>query len=260
TVNTGGSTIRGLVIQAFGIGIHLGGNNNVIAGNYLGTDVTGTQAVGNGIGVQVWTSNNVVGGTTAADRNLISGNSLEGISVFASGGGPALAPTASADPSGNRVQGNYIGTDLSGTHALGNGIGVLVANGRNFVTSDNLIGGVEDGAGNLISGNDTGISIGSSSNVVQGNTIGIDVTGTHALGNRSYGIMVRGVDNLIGGASAAARNLISGNDIAGIDLRFGTNPMQGNWIGTDRSGTVALGNGTGILVEGSGITVGGIQP
>src|SRR5947209_2840905 len=69
TITAGSTTVRGLVIQAFDIGILLsGGGNNTIAGNYLGTDVTGTQAVGNGSGVDIRGSNNVVGGTTAADR------------------------------------------------------------------------------------------------------------------------------------------------------------------------------------------------
>jgi hypothetical protein len=106
-----GSTIRGLVINrspGVAIRILLGSSNNVIAGNFLGTDLTGTVASGNAVCVFIQTSNNRAGGTTAADRNIISGNTVDGIQINGVGA------------TDNLLQGNYIGLDVTGTAALGN--------------------------------------------------------------------------------------------------------------------------------------------
>jgi hypothetical protein len=108
----GNSTVRGLVINHFGdVGIHIeDGGNNVIEGNYIGTDVTGTVALGNfDDGIRILDApNNRIGGTTPAARNIISGNGDMGIEIQIPGS------------VGNTIQGNYIGTDATGTAALGN--------------------------------------------------------------------------------------------------------------------------------------------
>ena len=115
----------------------------MVQGNYIGVDATGASALGNGAnGVFITTSasTNTVGGTTAEARNLISGNTTSGIHVLGIG------------VTGNIMRGNYIGTDVTGTVALGNGLhGVRIAAGA----SDNVVGGFGVGEGNLISGNAT---------------------------------------------------------------------------------------------------------
>src|SRR5207248_9776641 len=79
-------------------------------------------------------------------------------------------------------------------------------------------------------------------NVVQGNLIGTDVTGTLALGNTGVGVSSGGSNDLIGGTTVDARNIISANN-RGIDLGLGSNhTVQGNFIGTDVTGTIALSN------------------
>lgn len=114
----------------------MGGNR--IEGNYIGTDASGTQDLGNRNGVQINSAvDNVVGGTSSGARNLISGNG-DGVEVFGS------------RASGNRIEGNYVGTDANGTTALGNGVdGVIIDSAPN-----NVVGGTAAGARNVISGND----------------------------------------------------------------------------------------------------------
>jgi hypothetical protein len=234
------SVVRGLVVNRFGFGagVLLAGSGDRIEGCYLGTDVTGTLALGNKEGVLIEDgSGNLIGGTGAGAGNLISGNSFSGVEVL--------------DSNNNRVQGNTIGTDVTGTVALGHQVdGVFIIGG-----SGNLIGGT--GAGNLISGNNVGrgVDISGDNNPVQGNTIGTDVTGAHALGN-GVGVSISGTGNLIGGPDAGAGNLISGNT-TGVQMGGSNSQVEGNFIGTDVTGTQALGNGTGVEIGGSGDLIGG---
>src|SRR5262249_43037459 len=131
----------------------------------------------------------------------------------------------------NTIQGNRIGTDPSGSSAVGNTTGILFDSFTG--TSDNIVGGVQTGAGNLISGNsDAGISLRGNSNQVQGNWIGIDATGAHALGNGT-GMIAAGSGNIIGGTTVGARNIISGNLGEGISLQGSQIAIEGNYIGTD---------------------------
>jgi len=130
----------------------------------------------------------------------------------------------------------------------------------------NTIGGSEPGAGNVISGNnDTGVVIqcfGGNSNIVQGNLIGTDVTGTRVLGNGGSGVSVGGNDNTIGGTSPGARNVISANG-AGIAINGARRSVvQGNLIGTAMDGISDLGNrlfGIGIAFGASDNSIGGIS-
>jgi hypothetical protein len=146
---------------------------------------------------------------------------------------------------GNVIEGNFIGTDVTGSAGLGNGAGVPI-----FSASGNTIGGTTAGARNVISGNEgygVGIFDSSTGNLVQGNFIGTDATGTVDLGNSAYGVVIYysgASNNIIGGTTAEARNIISGNDVGGISLWNGVtgNLVQGNFIGTDVTGTVDLGN------------------
>src|SRR5262249_38719326 len=132
-IETAHCTIRGLVINGFrelagdgGDGIALFGGSgtgfNVIAGNYLGIDASGTSAVANRSGISLRSDHNIVGGTTPADRNVISGNLGRGvITVFGTD---------------NAIEGNYIGTDATGSADLGNG-----ESGVALFTSNNVVGG-----------------------------------------------------------------------------------------------------------------------
>lgn len=168
----GGSTVQGLVIHRFASqGLFLGTlDNYVIRGNFIGTDQTGTVDQGNALeGISLLTANNVIGGTSVADRNLISGND---------GSGAVLSTAAAIN---NRIQNNLIGTTASGLAALGNtlaGIDILAGSGT-------TVGGLVAGTGNIIAFNGTdGIatsnvaSIGHlfSNNSIHSNTdLGIDL-------------------------------------------------------------------------------------
>jgi hypothetical protein len=228
-------------------GIEIFGSGNVIQGNFIGTNASGTAAIGNrDQGVAISGSpftNNVVGGNSAGAGNLISGNS-RGISIE----GP-----------GNTIQGNLIGTNSTGTGKIPNSIGIQA------VAPNTLIGGLTPAARNVISGNSTGVVVGREGSKLQGNFIGTDITGTFALGNTFDGVVA--VDHaLIGGTVAEARNVISGNEQSNISLAFdGSNngvTVQGNYIGTDVTGSRAISAlftiGSGIAIAGSSNVIGGL--
>ena len=209
-ISAGSSTVRGLVINRFSTGIFLNTKgNNLIAGNYIGTDITGTVAQSNsshGIDVQ-GSNNNTFGGTIAADRNLISGNGNNGLRLSGS--------------SSNIVLGNYIGTDASGSSKLGNGNQNL----RMENSQNNKIGGTAQGEGNIISGSgDSGIILISAfGNTIAGNRIGTDITGTLNLGNASNGLTV-----LSGTGNVISANTIAFNGALGIELDVnGSFPLDG---------------------------------
>jgi parallel beta-helix repeat protein len=249
-----GGSGNGNVISGNGLdGISLLGGTltNTIQGNLIGVSAAGTNALRNlQNGITLTNASfNLIGGTTAAARNVISGNAAYGIFI------EKLTDT------GNAVQGNYIGTDIAGARAVSNVLeGVLVKG------MSNLIGGAVSGAGNVISGNgQRGIYLlGSggnvSNNVVQGNLIGLDATGTRALGNISAGVGISDASgNVIGGTNAAARNIVSANGNTGATGLGGVffanagatqNRLQGNYIGTDITGMNAVGNlNDGVTLE-----------
>lgn len=228
----------------------LGGSGNFVEGNMIGTSPTGTAAVANGAnGVLIQNSpNNTIGGTEAGAGNLLSGNGTNGVTII-------LAPST-----GTVIQGNRIGTDVTGTQDLGNGIFGVFA----FEGIDTVIGGESSGAGNLISGNDNhGIFLegGSNNAIVAGNRIGTSADGTQAIGNGGDGIQLQESSKArIGGQTAAAGNTVSANALNGIVIGNTTETsVQNNRLGTDPTGTQDLGNGfSGILiVDSSNSTIGG---
>ncbi len=218
--------------------------------------LNGPMPLGNlysGVVMEGGASDNQIGGAEDGARNILSGNLGSGVGIYNPG------------TSGNRVQGNYIGTDINGTHALGQSYSGIDISGE---AQDNLIGGTGAGEGNLISGNaGDGISIygPADNNVVQGNTVGADATGSVALGNFGNGIWLGdAVNTLIGGTDEGAGNLFSGNGIGGLSLNglesTGT-IVQGNLIGTDRAGTTAIPNRwQGIWLTTTQTTIGGTAP
>ncbi len=240
--------IRGLAINPAansGIVLRQGSEGSVVEGNFIGTNPAGSAAANPGSfasGVTVISSNNLVGGTSAAARNVISGT-FAGVVILTS--------------SNNRVEGNLIGTDAAGTTAIRN-----VRYGI-FVQSpgvSNVIGGTNPAARNVISGNGVfGIYFTTtgplempnvSANLVQGNFIGVDVTGLAALPNGSQGVRVDSSSrsNVIGGTAPGARNVISGNGSSNsgaipnvnVDVSGSGSPgtlIQGNFIGTNAAGS-----------------------
>lgn len=189
-----------------------------------------------------------IGGGNTTVRGLVI-NRFAGAGIWLDFGG------------GNVLQGNFVGTDVNGAVARPNAFqGIVVG------SSNNTVGGTSTGDRNVISGNtQVGIRlILGTGNIVQGNYIGTNAAGTGALGNGASGVLVTSNDNTIGGAVAAARNVISANGQQGIHFSAGStgNAVQGNYIGTNAAGTGALGNAFyGVAVFSSPAnTVGGTTP
>ncbi|MDB5352773.1 MAG: hypothetical protein JWN86_4020 [Planctomycetota bacterium] len=245
TVTAPGTTIRGLIIDGWvtnGIAL-LGGS---------GSKVVGSSIHDNGdSGIYVSrSSNNTIGGTTAADRDVISGNAFVGVQII-------------DGSSHNQILGSYIGVDASGSRPFGNGLdGVILAD-----SPDNTIGGTAPGAGNVISANgEANVQVysgGSMGNAIVGNLIGTDSTGQHGFSQSATAS--RGETNVGIFLNAASRNTIAGNVISGAEAGVEvytssatSNLIINNRIGTDLLGTRAVPNSIGVLLYGSpGNTVGG---
>lgn len=207
-------------------------NTNSVYGNIIGLRANGTTAMGsNGVGVLVFESSNCnVGAGFTATRNIISGN-YDGVSIHSG--------------TGNKVRGNYIGMDHTGTTIVpGQRYGVLITKS----SSGNFVGGDATGQGNLISGNITGVGCiitGPGGNTIWGNTIGPQLNGTsNVTGNtQTIGVLIDdSPSHIIGGNTTVKRNVISANLDAGIKLRGVTDLttgtiVQGNYIGLDKNGT-----------------------
>jgi len=278
-----GSSIRGFGIGGVrGVGIFVGSDNNVIQQNLVGTTPDGCQAFRNTTGIFLKGMGNLVGGNQYEDRNLISGNgvglysntknniignyigtTLDGNDALGNEVGIVMVRFSkynlisenliSGNKNGieiigdfNRIFRNKIGTNASGNEKIPNEIGI-----RLFQARLNLIGG--NGQGNLISGNKSGIffqngpNYSRNKNEIKGNYIGLDISGTTALGNET-GILIKGGwDNIIGGPVPGEQNVISGNSGTGIDLdNVQDFLIQGNFIGTDALGVKAVPNGLGV--------------
>ena len=233
-----GGTVKGLAIGNCAVAITANtAVPLVIKACYIGTDATGMTAVPNSVGISVASAILTIGGPTAADRNVISGNSQYGFDLNQASG---------------TIQNNFIGTDATGTVALPNATrGIELAGGA---SAGLLIGGV--GVGNVISGNaQEGIENDGMANVtIQGNLIGTDVNGTAALPNGGRGISGGGASFRIGGTSVGEGNLVSGNGSIGIDANTDNSLIQGNFIGVDDSHLLPLPNGgAGIQLTSHGL-------
>ena len=273
TNNTvGGPTpgARNIISGNTTVGITIRGDDNLVSGNYIGTDATGTVALPNlvnGIDLMERTAdNNTIGGANTAPGvldvgNLISGNTGDGIQLIGTS---------------NFIQGNFIGTDPTGNSAIPNSIGISVEDDPDdSITAGafNTIGGTNASAGsltvgNLISGNaNAGVRFNNltSSNQLRGNFIGTTPDGNGILANGGPGIQIdSGSDlNTIGGANSTVGlldvgNLISGSTTDGIVVSGTGNAIQGNFLGTNASGTADLGNaGAGVRLLGNDNVLGG---
>ncbi len=239
---TGGSTIKGLTINRFTRGIELQGTSNQVVGNYIGTDAAGTAAQGNtSAGVRIsGGSGNTIGGSTAADRNIISGN-FYGIDVNAS--------------SSNQIVGNTIGLNAAGNAAVANTQhGILLNNSPSNTVEKNIVSG-NSNYGLMIFAS---LSV---NNIVRSNYFGTDITGSIDLGNTLDGvIIIDASNNTIGGTLTTDRNVISGNNDDGITIsETGTgNVVLGNLIGLNAAGNAALPNADdGISVSAPSNIIGG---
>ncbi len=191
---------------SFGHGIWIAdtaSSGNVISGNMIGTNAEGTAAIGNGsFGINLTSPDNQIGGTSPGARNIISGN---GRGIQLSGG----------FTEGSVIEGNYIGTDVTGLLPIGNAVQGILLN----ITNDPIrIGGTTPGAGNVIAASSTGIiATGAANAVIEGNLIGVGSDGVTALGNTAVGVQLNGVtefpafNNTVGGTDAGAGNVIANN-------------------------------------------------
>jgi len=233
-----GNDSYGIVIS----GTTVSTSNNKVIGNYIGTDVSGTYAIGNGSdGIWVTgTPNNIIGGTDPGAGNVISGNGDDGIE---------LSGTYTAD---TQITGNYIGTNAAGTGAVGNNYGVYI-NGA----IGTYLGGSTVAARNIVSGNTyNGVRISTSyasGNRVMGNYIGTDVYGTSALGNFD-GIWITGSAsyNTIGGTMESMGNQIAHNTRYGICVESGVSNQF-------RKNSISSNGNLGIDLQADGVTTNDAQ-
>jgi hypothetical protein len=260
-ITSSGNTIKGLIINNFALhGIIItgvGATGNIISGNYIGTDSTGNADLGNGgngIYIAPGASANIIGGSSPADRNIISGNNQVGILIDGTG------------TDTNTISGNYIGVNAGGGADLPNTWdGIRITGGAQH----NHVGGASTGERNVISGNLAyGIRLEgaeTNSNLIQGNYIGLSSQGFGGIGNQLIGIyLVGGANhNVIGGPTTGECNIISANIGFGIVLNAAnTNFISGNYIGTSPDGGSARNNNVGIylLEASSNNVIGGDSP
>jgi len=246
--NVSDITIKGFVICNFIYGIQISqiaanaSQNNIIKACYIGTNYNASDTAGNDIGIEIIGNPqyNIIGGSAAEDRNIVSGNNHIGIRL--------------ANANHNTIVNNFVGTDRTGTYALRNYDGISVEGTSKY----NIIGGYTIAERNLVSGNVAyGIPVfgaGCDNNIIIGNYIGTDITGTAAIPN-TYGVLYDdgAKYNMLGGKKSGAGNLISGNSGYGVFIYNNSTESDtviGNLIGTNANGTGALPNIIGIVIDG----------
>lgn len=242
--------------NGFGIAVTGAGSSATIQNNLIGITATSSIQGNASGGILVSAAGTaMIGGTATSARNVISGNFGFGVVITDSG------------TTGVTIQGNFIGTDVTGNIKKGNNdTGVLIQQGASNVT----VGGTASGAGNVISGNSgNGIRITEVAThhvTIQGNFIGTNAAGTAAIANAAGIRLDFATQVTIGGTTSTARNVISGNTFDGITIVGNNsvgadteNVIQGNFIGLNAAGTAAIPNKDGIQisVQDRRITIGG---
>lgn len=240
----GGTGLAGNVVSGnthAGIRFRGTGSGHLVRGNLIGTDTSGTASAGAQTwGVDVDDGIDVtVGGTTAAEGNVISGNGNSGVYIAE-----------------GRVEGNLIGTDVTGTAAVPNATAGVYVRGEDVV-----VGGTATGAGNTISGNGSYGVFAVDPTTIQGNRIGTSAAGTAPLAApQTHGVYLQSDagGSLVGGSASGAVNVISGNADKGVYvLGVDDVAVQGNLIGTDATGSSAIPNDTGVETTGANTVIGG---
>lgn len=245
----GGSTAsaRNIISGNALAGIYITGSAGTeVSGNYIGLDVTGTNAAPNSsVGVMLYGAvSNVIGGATSSHGNYISGNKDSGVFVQNDTEGFC---TIQYNVIGLGIDGLPVPNTVTATNvAVINDGGVELRSGRNFVLL-NIISGNNCNGLYILGTNTVG-------NIVAGNLIGVDSTGTQMRRNRGFGVLLadRAKGNLISGD--LFRNIISGNEQYGIRISDGStsNTIVSNYIGTDLTGKFSISNHMGgILIEES---------
>lgn len=237
----GYTTVHGVVMNRFGnSAISTTSNGHLVLRNsYIGTNVAGTAALPNAVGLNLATGANLIGGTSAWDRNVISGNSIAGIYIGSGGG--------------NAIWGNYIGTNAAGTAAVPNFDGIST-----FAANTN-IGSEYSGTGNLISGNSNyGVrAVGVSGLLFQQNRVGTNAAGTGELPNLLYGVFLQGVTTATIGGSASStgavppgRNYFVAGHGTALYINGGSgNVVYGNHFGMSANGVDFLSGSGGDSLE-----------
>ena len=181
------------ILTNTGIWLQTGAQDDLVEGNISGLDITGTVKLSDSSGIEVDGPNNTIGGTAAGSANVLAGISASGENAELLLSGPHAT--------GNLVEGNLVGTDITGTISIRTYIGLLIGTGA----TNNTIGGTASGAGNVLSSSGYGLFIDGSSpgNLIEGNKVGTDITGMHSLYNDT-GIVVASASNTIGGTLAGS--------------------------------------------------------
>ena len=250
-VSTSDTTIRGLVVHGTGSGTFVGitinngaFSNNKVEGCFIGTDAAGLTRIDQGFSVQVSLiggSADTIGGSAPAARNLFAA-CQEAVSI-----------TGAA--SGDTVEGNLMGLTVAGdallTPVCSSASYAIVVNGTGHTVKNNVI-----------AGGSNGLDVSGSGDTFRGNFIGTDVTGTLPFGLSAHGFAVNGTNHVIGGTGAEDGNIVAGAGFYnGLELSGSGHIVYGNFIGTDRTGTIDLGNlHAGIVGIGSDLTIGGTGP
>jgi CSLREA domain-containing protein len=268
TISSPDNTVRGLAFYSLYRQISLQTSNtsnahgNHIIGNFIGTDATGTYVgpsgvqdpsfrYSNGVNVSSGAAGNIIGGTSAAERNVISGNAFHGVGIYQPG------------TDSNVVVGNLIGLDPSGQKRLSNSAhGVDINTGASY----NIVGGTSSGERNIISGNashgievshadspDPGNPTYTTGNQVIGNFIGTDVTGELAptySRNSSWGVYLE--DKVK--SNVVRENVVGNNSSGGVEIKSPDttdNEVYDNRIGVSRGGAAIANGAVGIRIANS---------
>jgi hypothetical protein len=215
-----------------------GGTGHLVQGNLIGTDASGGNAIPAGqagIDMVDTSSNILIGGTTAASRNVVSGNTNYGIRFRSTGAGKVAS-------------GNYVGTNPAGNAPVPNGFAGISVESANVT-----VGGTAVGAGNLVSGNALdGIYVFQAAGaIVQGNLVGTDATGSFAVANGEDGISLLGNGAIVGGIGAGEANVVAYNLGSGVEVQGFTQPLTGNAI---RGNSIYGNGGLAIDLGGDGVT------